>query len=129
MQFARWVFYIAGGLGLLLVAAMYFSEQYVSRDQPPAITHPEYFYGFAGVVLAWQIAFLIIGSDPRRFRPLMPAAMVEKFSFVLAIGVLYALGRVYPIMVGAASCDLILGVLFVIAYWKTPKYPTTQIPN
>jgi hypothetical protein len=119
MKFARWVFYIAGGLGLLIVGAMFFSEQHVNRTQPPAITHPEYFYGFAGVVLAWQMAFLIIGSDPQRFRPLMPAAMVEKFSFVIAIGVLYAMSRVHPIMVGAASIDLILGVLFVIAYLRT----------
>jgi hypothetical protein len=52
MNFARWVFYIAGGLGLVVILTMYFSESMVNRDQPPAITHPEYFYGFAGVVLA-----------------------------------------------------------------------------
>lgn len=120
MNFARWVFYIAGGSGIFVILAMYFSEAFVNQDQPPAITHPEYFYGFAGVVLAWQIAFLIIGSDPIRFRPLMLPAMVEKFSFVIAVGVLYALGRVYPIIVGAASIDLLLGVLFVLAYRKTP---------
>lgn len=126
MNFARWVFYIAGGLGLVVIVAMYFSESMVNRDQPPAISHPEYYYGFAGVVLAWQIAFLIIGSDPVRFRPLMPAAMVEKFSFVIAMGVLYALERVHVNMVGAASMDLLLGVLFVIAYLKTPTPVTSQ---
>lgn len=126
MNFARWVFYIAGGTGLLVILAMFFSESMVNRDQPPPITHPEYYYGFAGVVLAWQIAFLIIGSDPVRFRPLMPAAMVEKFSFVIAIVFLYALDRVHVIMAGAASMDLLLGVLFVISYVKTPKQVTSQ---
>ncbi len=121
MQFARWTFYIAGALGIVVCLVMYFSESMVNRDQPPAITHPEYYYGFAGVVLAWQIAFLIIGSDPRRFRPLMPAAMVEKFSFVIAIGVLFYLERVAAIMVAAASFDLLLGILFVISYLKTPR--------
>ena len=49
MNFARWVFYIAGGTGLIVILAMFFSESQVNRDQPPPITHPEYFYGFAGV--------------------------------------------------------------------------------
>jgi hypothetical protein len=31
------------------------------------------------------------------------------------------LGRVYPIMVGLATIDLILGILFLISYFKTPK--------
>ena len=37
-------------------------EARVGRDYPPAITHPEYFYGFLGVAAAWQVAFLVIAA-------------------------------------------------------------------
>jgi len=57
MKFAKWVFRIAGIYGLIVVAPMYLSESQISRDFPPAITHPEYFYGFIGVTLAWQVLF------------------------------------------------------------------------
>ena len=59
-----------------MLVPQYFLEQKVGIDYPPAITHPEYFYGFLGVAIAWQVAFLIIGQDPLRFRPMMlPSAL------------------------------------------------------
>ena len=123
MQFARWVFRAAGVLGLLMMVPLYFLEERIGREQPPPVTHPEFFYGFAGVTIAWQIAFLIMSLDPPRYRPLMPAAMVEKFSFVIAIGVLYSLGRVAMPMVAAALFDGTLGILFVFAYLRCPRLP------
>ena len=72
MNFAKWVFLLAGIYGLLVVTPQFFLEQRVNRDYPPAITHPEYFYGFAGVALAWQVAFLIISRDPARYRTYFP---------------------------------------------------------
>lgn len=121
MKFARYVFLIAGIYGLIVTAPQFFLEEKTGRDFPPAINHPEYYYGFFCVVLAWQIAFLLISRNPIRFRPLMPATFVEKFSFVIAIFVLYAMNRVPLIMVGLASIDLLLGILFVASYLKTPK--------
>ena len=121
MKFAKYVFYAAGIYGLIALVPQYFLEEKTGRDFPPAITHPEYYYGFIGVALAWQIAFLIIGNSPSRFRPLMIPAMLEKFSFVVAVYALYAFGRVNTMMVGAASIDLILGILFVAAFLKTAK--------
>jgi hypothetical protein len=38
----------------------YFMESRVSADYPPAITHPEYYYGFLGVAIAFQVLFVII---------------------------------------------------------------------
>src|SRR5262249_47353478 len=94
MRFAKWVFLVAGVSGILMVAPLYFREQGMGEDYPPAINHPEYYYGFAGVTLAWQFLFLVIASDPPRYRPAMLPALLEKASFALAIPVLYALGRV-----------------------------------
>jgi hypothetical protein len=67
MRFARWVFLLAGIYGIVAIGPQYFMEEKIGQDYPPAITHPEYFYGFIGVGLAWQVAFLIIARDPARF--------------------------------------------------------------
>ncbi len=121
MKFAKWVFLIAGIYGVLAVVPMYFSENQIARDYPPAITHPEYFYGFAGVTLAWQIAFLVIASNPSRFRLMMLPAVVEKLSYVIAVVFLYAQQRVHMLILSSAVMDLILGILFVLAFCRTPR--------
>src|SRR5262245_12899545 len=94
MRFARWVFLLAGVWGILLVVPPYFLEAKNVQYDPPPITHPEYYYGFLGVTLAWQFLFLVIGSDPVRYRPAMPPAMLEKAGFAFAVPVLFAAGRV-----------------------------------
>src|SRR6185312_16873868 len=92
--FARWTFLLAGVWGIVVLAPLYFLEKFVGDQHPPVITHPEYFYGFIGVALAWQILFLIIASDPVRYRGVMPASVIEKFAFVLAVYALLAKQRV-----------------------------------
>src|SRR5712691_7809563 len=82
MRFARRVFVTAGIWGLLVVPPLYFLFDTIGRQNPPAITHPEYYYGFTSVTLAWQFAFFVIASDPARFRPLMPPAIAEKLTNV-----------------------------------------------
>jgi hypothetical protein len=119
MRFAQWVFTIAGVYGVLALAPQYFLEKRVGLDHPPAITHPEYFYGFVGVALAWQVLFLMIGRDPIRLRPAMLAAILEKLSFAVAVPILYAQGRVSGTIVGFASIDALLAVLFAASYWRT----------
>lgn len=119
MNFARWIFGIAGVYGLIVLTPQYFMEAQIGRDYPPAITHPEYFYGFAGVALSWQLAFLVIATDPIRFRPLMLAAVVEKATFGIAAWTLFFQQRTPTVIVGFASVDLVLGVLFIVAYCLT----------
>lgn len=116
------VFLVAGAWGLLVLPPMYFMLDAIGERTPPAVAHPEFYYGFVGVALAWQVAFLVIARDPIRYRPLMPAAMVEKFSFVAAVAVLYRQGRIAAgdMAIGAAA-DCVLGVLFVLAYATTGR--------
>jgi len=121
MWFAKWVFLLAGVSGILMVVPPYFLERQTSQDYPPAITHPEYYYGFFGVTLAWQIMFLVIARDPVRYRMAMLPAMVEKASFVIAIVILYATARVPGVWLGFASMDATWLVFFVIAYMLTPR--------
>jgi hypothetical protein len=121
MRFAKWVFLLAGVSGILMVVPPYFLERQTSKDYPPAITHPEYYYGFFGVTLAWQFMFLVIAKDPVRYRMAMLPAMLEKAGFAVAIPILYSLDRVAGLWLGFASMDAAWLVLFVIAYMLTPR--------
>lgn len=123
MRFAKWVFLLAGITGVLLVVPPYFLEEQFGRDHPPPVNHPEFYYGFFGVTLSWQVLFLVIGSAPSRFRRAMIPAMCEKASFVIAIPILYVLGRVSATWVGFASMDATWLVLFIVAYLRTPNEP------
>ena len=91
----------------------------IGRNDPPPITHPGFFYGFLGVALAWQIAFIAIATDPVRFRPLMIPSILEKVGWSAAVIVLVVQGRMHKSDMVFAGTDLLVGVLFVIAYFKT----------
>ncbi len=121
MKFARWVFLLAGIYGVAVLLPQFFLEQQVGRDYPPAITHPEYFYGFVGVALAWQVAFLIMARDPARYRPIMLPAILEKASFGFATIALFLEERLSAQMLAAGLVDLTWGVLFLVAWWKVRK--------
>ena len=116
MPFARCVLWVAGIYGLLVIVPMFFMEARIGRDYPPAITHPEYFYGFLCVTLAWQVLFLFMAQDPVRYRPLLIPSVLEKIGFPIAALVLLAQQRVPLLTVAFSMVDLVFGVLFVISY-------------
>jgi hypothetical protein len=122
MKFARRVFLLAGIYGMAVVPPQFFLENQVGRDFPPAITHPEYFYGFAGVALAWQVAFLVIARDPLRYRPIMLAGILEKTSFGIATIMLFLEERLARQMLAFGLIDLAWGALFLTAWWKTRSH-------
>ena len=117
--FARRVFRFAAVYGILVLVPQYFLEERLAIDFPPPLTHPEHFYGFIGIALAWQFVFLLIASDVPRYRPLMLVAVLEKLAFGIPAWVLYLQGRVTAPVVAAGSIDLVLGALFVVAYLTT----------
>jgi hypothetical protein len=118
VRFARWVFLLAGIVGLVEIVPLYFLEDAIGRTQPPAITHPAFYYGFVGVTLAWQVAFLIISRDPARYVPLMPAIFLEKLLYPAAAFALYWQGRAPAANLGTAVLDLVWLALFVTAWLK-----------
>jgi len=73
--------------------------------------------------LVWQIAFLIIASDPIRFRLLMIAAILEKLVYSVPVIILVSQKRMNRNDLVFAGIDLFLGVLFVFAYLRTPRAP------
>lgn len=120
VSFARRLFHAAGIYGVLVLLPMYFLEDRIGRDFPPPVTHPEVYYGFVGVALAWQVMYLLIGRDPVRYRPVMLVGGGGKASFGVAVIVLYLLGRTPAFTVFTALPDLALSILFVVAYRRTP---------
>lgn len=124
MKFARRVFLIAGIYGLIVLLPLYFLEEKTGRDYPPPITHPEYYYGFIGVTLAWQILLVIISTNPIRYRPIMIPPMLAKMSFVIAVTILFFQGRVSGTTLGASMVDLFLVILFLVSYLRTPRQST-----
>lgn len=119
-RFPRLAFRGAAIYGVIALLPQYFLEARVGLDFPPPITHPEYFYGFVGLALVWQLAFWLIGSDPLRYRPLMPIAVLEKASFGVAALLLFLADRAPSPILAAGLLDLTLGVLFVVAWRRTP---------
>jgi hypothetical protein len=121
MKFARIVFRIAGIWGLLIITPLYFIFDLIGKKDPPPITHPGFYYGFVGVALVWQVAFLIIATAPVRFRPLMIAAILEKLAYSIPLLILISQKRTNPKDLIFAGIDLLLCVLFVLAYLRTPQ--------
>jgi hypothetical protein len=119
MIFAKRLFLIAGIYGVIVLVPQFFMEARTGRDFPPAITHPEFYYGFVGAALAWQLVYLIIAKDPVRYRPIMLAGVLAKASFGLAALLLYLQHRISTFLMCFATIDLILGALFAVAYVRT----------
>jgi hypothetical protein len=89
MKFAKIVFTIAGVWGILVLAPLYFLVDLSGRQYTPPALYPHFFYGFLSVTLAWQMAFLMIGSSPARLRPMMIPSILEKLGYVVTVIVLY----------------------------------------
>ena len=123
MRLAKWIFLIAGIYGLFLTIPQYFYEPQLVRNFPPALTHPEYFYGFVGVTLAWQVLFLILSRDPVRYRLMIFPAILEKVTYGLAMIVLYLQQRAGSFVLFFGVIDLIFGLLFILAFWNTASHP------
>jgi len=119
MRFARIVFTAAGLWGLVVLTPLYFIFDRIGQSYPPPITHPDFYYSFLAITLAWQIGFLIIGRDPVRLRPMMIPAVLEKAFYILTLAVLYGQGRLEPGQLAPGLPDFLLGCLFVAAFFKT----------
>jgi hypothetical protein len=119
MKFAKVIFWLAGAWGVMVLTPMYFLLDLIARRDPPAVTHPEFYFGFIGVAMVWQFAFFVIGADPIRYRPMMIPAIAEKLVHVASMTALYMRGRINAQQLGFNLPDLFWGVLFVIAFITT----------
>lgn len=122
MKFARITYLLAAIYGVIVLLPGFFLETRFSQATPPAVTHPEFYYGFYGSALIWQFAFYAISRDPVRYRPLMLVTVLEKAAFLIACLVLWSSGRMG--LAGPFYGSLVDGVwmiLFAIAWQRTPS--------
>jgi hypothetical protein len=118
-KLAARIFQVAALYGLAVLVPQYFLEGRIGRDFPPPITHPEHFYGFVGIALAWQLAFLLVAREPRRYRLFMLPAIAEKLAFGIAAPVLVLLGRAAAPVALFGGIDLFFAALFFVAFRAT----------
>jgi hypothetical protein len=121
MKFARTVFLVAGVWGVLVIAPLFFIFHLIGTQDPPPVTHAGFYYGFATTALAWQIAFFVIASDPRRLRPLMIPSFFEKLFYVTAVVVLYLQGRIRVPDLALGGIDLLFGISFLAAFFRVKE--------
>jgi hypothetical protein len=122
MKFAKITFWVAAIWGILILSPLYFIFDMIGRNDPPPITHPAFYYGFVGLGLSWQFAFIVIARDPVRFRLMMLPSILEKFLYFIAFTALYLQHRVHPSDFVFACIDLIFGLLFIVAFLKTAPH-------
>jgi hypothetical protein len=119
MRFAKFTFIGAGIWGIAVLMPLYWLYDITGRQYSPPTDYPHFFYGFLSVAMAWQIAFLLIGTNPARYRPLMIAGILEKVGHVGGVAVLYGNARISAIDAQGALPDLLLAILFMMAFVKT----------
>jgi hypothetical protein len=116
MTFVRRLFFSAGIYGLLVLVPMYFMADRLGAQYPPAINHREFYYGFIGVAVAWQVLFLILATDPRRYRPMIIPAILEKLGYGIVVLVMMARGEIAGGPAIGGIIDLVLAALFAYAF-------------
>ena len=127
MKFAKVVFVGAGIWGIAILTPLYFLFDAIGSQHASPITYPQFYYGFTAVAMAWQFAFLVIGSDPVRFRLMMIPSMAEKLIFGLTMGLLYGQGRISFTDLLPVFPDLLLCALFAVAFAKTSESASVQM--
>lgn len=119
MRFAKIIFRVAGIYGVLVLTPIFFMENMIARYAPPAITHPDYFYGFLGTALAWQVLFLVLSTDPLRYRAMILPCILEKLAYALPVLILYVQHRLPVSVLAIGSVDWVFAFLFLAAHFKT----------
>jgi hypothetical protein len=118
-RFARLVYAIAASYGFLVLAPGLFLEARFSAMDLPALTHPEFYYGFHGSALVWQIVFVMIAQHPARYRTMMLVTVFEKASYAVPCLWLALAGRLDiggPLIGGVL--DGVWMLLFAFVWWR-----------
>ena len=109
--FARRLFRGAAIYGFVVLPPMYLLA--------PSDAHLPAYLGFVGVALVFQVVFWIVGGDPLRYRALMLPGVAEKGVFAIPALALFAMGLTDPVTAFFATIDILLGILFMVAWHRT----------
>ncbi len=120
MKLARWIFLTAGLYGLAVLTPGLFL---------PARGQPEFYYGFIGLALVWQLVFLAIARDPVGLRKIIPLCMLEKLSFFAVTLSLFLMGRLEADLFIGGIIDGVWMALFFLAWRLSRADAYTTITN
>lgn len=112
--FARKVFLAACAWGAVTLLPLPFLRSEIERSGP--LAHAEYFYGFIGVCLVFQVIFFMISRRPAYYRALIPCCALEKAAFAGPAVVLVAAGQAATSLLFFAGGDTLLLLLFLLAH-------------
>jgi hypothetical protein len=116
-MFTRVVFALAGIIGLGSLVPLY------QQSGSPA------YYALVGTVAAWQVLFFMIAWRPAELRVAMIPAVLEKLFWVITIVAIYMRGGMSQTEVATGTIPhALLGVLFIVAYFRTTKRVTQAAP-
>jgi hypothetical protein len=119
MKFAKRVFLGAGIWGVVVLTPFYFLFDAIGRQGPAPINYPQFYYGFLAVAMGVAIR-LPWDRDGSGAVPMDDAPEHRREARLLSdSGVLYLQGRITSTDALVIPPDLLLGVLFVVAFAKT----------
>jgi len=120
MKIARWIFLVAGILGLLPLAPIFYELARGGQDiLPDDGSMGLFIYIFFALYVFWQVFYFFLAANPVRFRPVMILAF-----FVCAVTPfntlwLYFYGmRIWQVVIIAS---LAFALLFLVAFWLTGR--------
>jgi hypothetical protein len=119
MKIAKWTFRTAGIFGLIVMVPLLFIEKWIDQIMPPALNHPEFFYGFVILNICWQVLYLFLAKDPVRYRLMMIPSFFAKASAPVALIWLYAQGRISSQWLQTSVLDGVFAILFLVSFWMT----------
>jgi hypothetical protein len=127
VKIARYIFSISGIYGILILTPQLFRESAFSTNGVP-LSHPEFFYGFFLLALAFQILFIIISTNPVRYRSAMLPCFIEKAGHAISCIVLFMQHRLAKEMFLVSMGDVLMLLLFIYSYVITaPRIPAPGI--
>lgn len=115
MKFARWSFLLAALYGLTAIG--------LSIVMPTLTAATFSQFAFAGAAGATQPLYLLIATDPHRYRATIPVGIASKLSFATPAFILYAQGTAPPLLPAFAAIDLALAALFAINFVRLGRTP------
>ncbi len=116
MIFSKWVFRIAAIYGFIVLLPLYFIES----DIFSGVIYPrsDFYYGFAGIALAWQVAFILIAQNPLKYKLFIIPGILEKVAYASCVYLLFYKGRIPPETLLFAGIDSAFCLLFCISWIK-----------
>lgn len=125
MKLARVTFVVAGIVGLIPFGPLAYEIAAKGEALLPAINSMgPLFHVSVFQYVCWQLFFFVLAVDPVRFRPMMiPAYFVEVMApFSPMWLLLYGYSNWIPI----AVANLVLSILFLVAFWVTGQEPVER---